>query len=315
MLTSSTLTEGQFARIALDCMDLTSLGDRDTALDVARLVSRSGGPAGAPAALCVWPRFVAQVAGSLAALHPDAERRPLVAAVANFPSGQEPLEQVLAQVRGILAHGGHEVDLVLDWRALKGGHAQDLVAAQRTLAAVRKACGAACLKLIIESGELQDAALIAQASRIGLNEGVDFLKTSTGKTATGATPQAARIMMEAIAAHPHGARVGFKASGGVRTVGDAAVYIGLAREILGSAALVPQRFRIGASALLDDVERVLSQAPAGGGDAGIVPPLVATGGSTHKGKTVQDAEGHPNDSGSHGGYDGGGDGGGGGGGE
>jgi deoxyribose-phosphate aldolase len=89
---------------------------------------------------------------------------------------------------------------------------------------------------------------------------VDFLKTSTGKTATGATPEAARLMLEAIAAHPRGARVGFKASGGVRTVRDAAVYIDLVREGLGGAALVPARFRIGASSLLDDVEAVLEAA-------------------------------------------------------
>ena len=132
-------------------------------------------------------------------------------------------------------------------------------AAARVVAAVRKACGSAVMKLIIESGELQEPALIARASRLGLNEGVDFLKTSTGKTPTGATPAAARVMLEAIAAHPHGARVGFKASGGVRTVRDAAVYIGLVREILGPDALVPSRFRIGASALLDDVEAVLGQ--------------------------------------------------------
>lgn len=245
------------ARVALACMDLTSLGDADTALQVAALAERSRSPVGAPAALCVWPRFVAQTVGALKALHGAAP--PPVAAVANFPTGQEPLEAVLAQVRGILAHGGHEVDLVLDWRALRGGSPAAMDAAARVVAAVRKACGSAVLKLIIESGELQEPALIARASRLGLNEGVDFLKTSTGKTPTGATPAAARVMLEAIAAHPHGARVGFKASGGVRTVRDAAVHIGLVREILGPDALVPSRFRIGASALLDDVEAVLGQ--------------------------------------------------------
>jgi deoxyribose-phosphate aldolase len=122
---------------------------------------------------------------------------------------------------------------------------------------VRNACRDAVLKLIIESGSLQDPALIRRACLIGLNEGVDFLKTSTGKTAVGATPQAARVMLECIASHPRGARVGFKASGGVRTVRDAAVYIGLVREILGVQACVPARFRIGASGLLDDVVSVL----------------------------------------------------------
>ncbi|MFZ9335728.1 MAG: deoxyribose-phosphate aldolase [Burkholderiaceae bacterium] len=247
------------ARVALACLDLTSLGDTDTALQVASLVMRSRGGAGAPAALCVWPRFVGQVVGLLASLHGPASR-PKVAAVANFPSGQEPLESVLAQVRQILSQGGDEVDLVLDWRAMRSGGAAAVEGAARTVRAVRQACGTAGLKLIIESGELREPALIALACRIGLNEGVDILKTSTGKTATGATPEAARLMLEAIAAHPRGARVGFKASGGVRTVRDAAVYIDLVREGLGGAALVPARFRIGASSLLDDVEAVLEAA-------------------------------------------------------
>ena len=243
------------ARIALACMDLTSLGEADTALTVADLVARSRGRFGAPGALCVWPRFVAQVRGSLQALH--GARAPRVAAVANFPSGQEPLPAVLAQVRGIVADGGHEVDMVLDWQALRTGDTHAGRAAAATVRAVRQACRGAVLKLIIESGSLQDPALIRQACLIGLNEGVDFLKTSTGKTAVGATPQAARVMLECIALHPRGARVGFKASGGVRTVRDAAVYIGLVREILGVQACVPARFRIGASGLLDDVVSVL----------------------------------------------------------
>ena len=255
----------ELARIALTCMDLTSLGEADTPLGVASLIARSAdgaGVLGVPAALCVWPRFVRQVADGLRTLHGEpAGSRPRVAAVANFPSGGEPLAQVLSQVRGIVADGGHEVDLVLDWQSLKRGGAADVAHAAELVRAVRQACRGAALKLIIESGELRDAGLIDLACRIGLNEGVDFLKTSTGKMSVGATPEAARVMLTAIAAHPRGARVGFKASGGVRTVREAAVYIGLVREILGPQALCPARFRIGASGLLDDVLKVI--APAG----------------------------------------------------
>jgi deoxyribose-phosphate aldolase len=164
---------------------------------------------------------------------------------------------VLTQVRGILADGGDEVDLVLDWQALRRGRAADGEAAAAAVRAVRQACRRATLKLIIESGELKEPSLIAQASRMGLNEGVDFLKTSTGKKPTGATPEAARVMLEAIAAHPRGAAVGFKVSGGVRTVADAQVYIDLVSQILGPQALGPARFRIGASGLLADVLAVL----------------------------------------------------------
>jgi deoxyribose-phosphate aldolase len=121
---------------------------------------------------------------------------------------------------------------------------------------VRAACPQQRLKLIIESGELPLPETIRQASRIGLDAGVDFLKTSTGKTAHGASPEAARLMLECIAMQPR--KVGFKASGGIRTVADAAAYIELAREHLGAGAIGPQRLRFGASGLLGDIERVLS---------------------------------------------------------
>ena len=123
--------------------------------------------------------------------------------------------------------------------------------------AVRAACTGRTLKLILESGDLATPARIHQASLIGLDAGVDFLKTSTGKTATGATPEAARVMLQAISNHPRGAAVGFKASGGIRKVADAAVYIALVREILGDAAVTPQRLRFGASGLLGDITAVL----------------------------------------------------------
>ncbi len=245
------------ARTALACLDLTSLNDADDTAAINALAARatghagSAGPAGPPAALCVWPRFVAQAR----ALVPAHIR---IAAVANFPSGGLDLAAVaLADSHAIIKAGGDEVDLVLPWRALQGGDPADLRAIATLLAAVRQACAGKTLKLIIESGELKTPALIQQACQLGLDAGVDFLKTSTGKTPNGATPAAARLMLQAIAAHPRGAAVGFKASGGIRTVADAAVYIALVREILGAAALTPQRLRFGASGLLGDIEAVL----------------------------------------------------------
>lgn len=239
------------ARIALNCLDLTSLNDADDAAAINALAARALGPAGPPAALCVWPRFVAQAR----ALVPAHIR---IAAVANFPSGGLDLAALaLADANTIVKAGGDEVDLVLPWRALQGGDAAALRAIAALLAAVRQACAGKTLKLIIESGELIEPALIQQACQIGLDAGVDFLKTSSGKTPNGATPAAARLMLQAIAAHPRGAAVGFKASGGIRTVVDAAVYITLVREMLGESALTPQRLRFGASGLLADIEAVL----------------------------------------------------------
>ena len=248
------------ARTALACLDLTSLNDGDDAAAMTALCARAAGPAGPPAALCVWPRFVAQArAGAPAGVR--------VAGVANFPRGGTDVAAAVADARAVVAAGGDEVDLVLPWRALLAGDttgdATGAASAAALVVAVRAACAGRTLKLIIESGDLATPALIHQACQIGLDAGVDFLKTSTGKTATGATPAAARVMLGAIAGHPRGAVVGFKASGGIRTVADAAVYIALVRELLGADAATPQRLRFGASGLLGDIEAVLAGQGAG----------------------------------------------------
>jgi deoxyribose-phosphate aldolase len=148
------------------------------------------------------------------------------------------------------------VDLVLPYAELLAGNDAAVAA---VLAAVRKASQGLRLKVILETGTLVAEAHILRASQLSLGEGADFLKTSTGKTKTGATPEAARVMLGAIAADTGAAqRVGFKPSGGIRSVADAAVYMALVEDILGPDALTPQRFRIGASSVLADIEAVLS---------------------------------------------------------
>jgi deoxyribose-phosphate aldolase len=248
------------ARIALACLDLTSLNDSDTPADIdalcakAQAVHAQGAQSarGPVAAVCVWPRFVAQARGLL----PAGIR---VAAVANFPDGSLDTTRAVREARAIVDAGGDEIDLVLPYRAFIAGQG---AAGAELVAAVRAATAGHTLKLIIESGELQDPALIRAACELGLNEGVDFLKTSTGKSAVSATPEAARVMLDTIASHSRGTQVGFKASGGVRRVADAAVYIALTRERLGAASLVPARLRFGASGLLGDIEAVLSAGSA-----------------------------------------------------
>lgn len=242
------------ARIALACLDLTLLGDADTAADVERLCARAVGRFGAVAAVCVWPRFAALARARL----PDAVR---VAAVANFPAGGSDTAAALADVHAIVEAGAQEVDVVMPWRTPNRAPA--------LLAAVRAACRGLTLKVILETGALPDENAVRRACRIALDAGADFLKTSTGKAPVNATPQAARLLLQAIAGDVCARdRVGFKPAGGIRTVTDAAVYIGLVRGTLGDAALTPARFRIGASALLDDIEAVL-----GGDDR---PPTAPT---------------------------------------
>jgi deoxyribose-phosphate aldolase len=241
-------TPAEAARRALACLDLTSLNDADTEADIDRLCARAVGPHGAVAAVCVWPRLAAHARRLL-------PPQVAVAAVANFPHGGSDIAAAVADTRAIVEAGAQEVDVVLPWR--------DLDAAPALLAAVRRACPGLRLKVILETGELADPAAIRQACRTALEAGADFLKTSTGKVRVNATPEAARLLLQAIAddtAAHH--RVGFKPAGGIRTVADATRYMALVTEILGADAVNPQRFRIGASGLLDDINAVL-----GGGGA------------------------------------------------
>jgi deoxyribose-phosphate aldolase len=237
------------ARTALACLDLTSLNDGDTAADIDALCRRARTAHGDVAAVCVWPRFVAQARSALPA-------SVNVAAVANFPDGSLDVQRALADVAEIAQAGGDEVDVVLPYRALLAGDSTEVA---EFLSEVRFASRPLTLKVIIESGELATPDRIAQATRLALAAGADFVKTSTGKTQTGATPAAAAVMLKEISASGL-SNAGFKASGGVRSVADAAGYIAQVQATLGTEALNPQRLRFGASALLTDIESVLSGA-------------------------------------------------------
>jgi len=238
------------AALALACLDLTSLNDGDTPADIEALCKKAIGAAnrGHTAAVCVWPRFAALARSLLPA---DVA----VAAVANFPDGGTDIARAVADTQAIVAAGAQEVDVVIPYR--------DLDAAPALLAAVRAACPGLKLKVILETGELQDPALIRRACDIALAAGADFLKTSTGKVKTNATLEAAELMLQAIAEGGAAtAHVGFKPAGGIRTVADAGAYIALTQRYLGEVNA--QRFRIGASGVLADIEAVLAgQAGAG----------------------------------------------------
>ncbi|MBX3605565.1 MAG: deoxyribose-phosphate aldolase [Piscinibacter sp.] len=248
-----TRTPTDVARIALACLDLTSLNDDDTEAQVDALCARAAGPHGRPAALCVWPRLAAHARG-------HAPAGVAIAAVANFPDGGTDIERALHDTAAIVAADAQEIDVVLPWRALRDG---DAAGAAALLRAVRRAGEGRVLKVILETGELRERALIEAAARLALAEGADFLKTSTGKTPVSATLEAADTLLGVIAADPAArTRVGFKAAGGIRSVADAAPYLDRVEHHLGAAALVPARFRFGASGLLGDIEAVLGGAPA-----------------------------------------------------
>ena len=234
----------------LAALDLTSLGEDDDRARIESLCKAANTPHGAPAALCVYPEWIATCRERLTDLGLS---QVAVATVVNFPEGADDPGRVHRETRRALAAGAHEIDVVLPWRRLQAG---DPSAARVVLDACREACGPrAQMKVILETGALQTEALIREAADIALDAGADFLKTSTGKVAVNATPDAARMMLQAT--HARGGRCGFKAAGGIRTLEDAAGYFALVDAILGPQWATPERFRFGASSLLGEILAVL----------------------------------------------------------
>lgn len=235
---------------AINLMDLTTLNDNDTDEVVAKLVAKACMAPGGTAAICIYPRFIPAAKKLLN------DSSVLIATVTNFPHGNDDIDIAVAETKAAVAYGADEVNVVFPYKALIKGDSQigfELV----------KACKAVCpsnviLKVIIESGELHTAALIKQASEICINAGADFIKTSTGKVAVNATPQAAKIMLQVI--KDLKPSVGFKAAGGVRSVADAKIYLDMAAAILGDTWVTANTFRFGASGLLDNLLSTLGLA-------------------------------------------------------
>jgi len=241
-------------KMAVAMMDLTTLEGKDTPGKVAFVCRKALQPAEpkyqvpACAAVCVYPNMVRHARrflGENSAVN--------VASVATgFPSGQYPLRTKLEEVRRATGDGADEIDMVIDRNAfLTGEHTRVF----DEIAAVKQACGAAHLKVILETGELVTCDNVRLASRIAMEAGADFIKTSTGKVQPAATMPVTLVMMEAIRDffYATGTRIGMKPAGGIRNSKQALAYLVMVKETLGDDWLTPDLFRFGASTLLNDV--------------------------------------------------------------
>ncbi len=239
--------------LAISMVDLTTLEGADTPGRVRALCAKALRPdPGQPdvpsvAAVCVYPDLVGAAADALAGGGVG------VASVATaFPAGRAPLAAKLADVGAALAAGATEIDMVIDRGAFLAG---DYLKVHEEIRAVRAACGAAHLKVILETGELGTYDDVRRAAWLAMDAGADFVKTSTGKVAPAATPPVVLVLLEAVRDYraATGRAVGVKAAGGIRTTKDALRYLVLAAETAGRDWLTPDRFRFGASALLNDL--------------------------------------------------------------
>jgi deoxyribose-phosphate aldolase len=250
----------EIARRALAALDLTSLGEDDPPARIEALCASAVGPGGTPAAVCVYPEHVGTARRALDAAGAAGVK---VATTVNFPDGGDDALRAANETRRALAAGADEVDVVLPWRALAAG---DAAAATRLVRACREAAPGRVLKVILETGSLESPALVRAAADLALEAGADFVKTSTGKVPVGATPEAARILLESIRAHGGGA--GLKVSGGVRSLAEAGAYLQLVDEAMGAGWATPAHFRIGASSLLGEIRAALGGVPGASSTTG-----------------------------------------------
>jgi deoxyribose-phosphate aldolase len=250
---------------AITCMDLTTLSGDDTDERVRRLCAKGRQPiqrelvkclgiedlAIQVAAICVYHRFVETARRAL-------EGSPVrVAAVATgFPAGLSPLSERIAEIHRSLQAGAQEIDVVITRAHVFGGRWQELY---DEIASFKQACGPAHMKVILATGDLLTLRNIARASLVAMMAGADFIKTSTGKEPTNATLPVGFVMTRAIReyAQETGMAVGFKAAGGIRTAKQSTDWLALMKEELGLPWMKAGLFRLGASGLLNDIERQL----------------------------------------------------------
>jgi deoxyribose-phosphate aldolase len=246
--------------LAIRTIDLTTLEGADTPGAVRSLCAKAVRPDPADpscppvAAVCIYNDLVPV---AVEALRGSGVK---VAAVATaFPSGRASLAVKLADTADAVAAGADEVDMVIDRGAFLSGRYLEVF---EQIRAVREACGQgravggeAHLKVILETGELGGYDHVRQASWLAMLAGADFIKTSTGKISPAATGPVSLVMLEAVRDwfEATGRVVGFKPAGGIRTSKDAIKHLVLVHETAGPAWLTPDRFRLGASSLLNDV--------------------------------------------------------------
>ena len=238
---------------AIRMVDLTTLEGADTPGKVRALCAKAArpdptDPAAPPvAAVCVYPDRVATAVEAL-------QGTPVqIASVATaFPSGRASLATKLIDVGEAVIAGATEIDMVIDRGAVLAGRYLQVF---DEIVAVKKMCGAAHLKVILETGELATLDSVRRASWLALLAGGDFIKTSTGKITPAATPPVALVMLEAVRDFhaATGSLRGVKLAGGIRVTKEAVRYLVMVKEIAGDPWLDPHLFRFGASSLLNDL--------------------------------------------------------------
>jgi deoxyribose-phosphate aldolase len=267
---------------AITCIDLTTLQGDDTPGNVLRLCAKARAPLRDDLVRALGVEHLGLTVGAVCVYHalvPTAVQAlegsgiPVAAVSTGFPAGLNPFPQRLAEVRASVEAGAAEIDVVITRGHVLTG---DWTALYDEVRAFREACGPAHMKVILGTGELATLTNVARASLAAMMAGADFVKTSTGKEPVNATLPVGLVMTRMIReyAERFGAAVGFKPAGGIRTAKSALEWLILMKEELGVRWLHADRFRLGASALLTDIERQLEHFVSGRYSAAHRHPMV-----------------------------------------
>jgi deoxyribose-phosphate aldolase len=249
-------------------IDLTTLEGKDTPGKVKQLCYKArhlhDAHPGLPsvAAVCVYPTFVALAKSILK------NTGIKVASVATaFPSGQSSLAVKKLECEEVIRAGADEVDMVISRGRFLSG---DYNYVYDEIAEIKSICGKARLKVILETGELGDLEAVAKASRIAIEAGADFIKTSTGKIKPAATMEVTLVMLEVIRDwyFETGKMVGMKPAGGISNSKLALHYLIMLKETLGDKWLTNEWFRFGASSLANDVLKQIVKQETGNYQSG-----------------------------------------------
>lgn len=246
----------------LNLIDLTSLNTTDNKSQIIHFTGKvnsfSGRFSNIPnvAAICVYPNYVSVVKEKL-----KAKNIKIASVAGGFPSSQTFRSIKITECKMAVEAGADEIDIVLPVGAFLGN---DFAAVADEIREIKAAIGDKQLKVIVESGLLGGYEEIFKASMIAMDAGADFIKTSTGKTAVSATPEAAFVMCMAISdfCSETGIKVGFKAAGGISEAKDAILYYNIVAQCLGEEWLNNSLFRIGASKLANNILSEISGCPS-----------------------------------------------------
>lgn len=244
-------------KLLFNCIDLTTLKCTDSEESVMAFTEKVNEYADKypdlpnVAAICVYPNMAQTVDDTL-----DEENIEIACVSAGFPSSQTFVEVKIAETALAIHAGATEIDIVISIGKFLSGDYEGMCEEIQEIKAV---CGDKHLKVILESGVLANASDIKKASILAMYAGGDFIKTSTGKEAPAATPEAAYVMCQAIKEYyaKTNVKIGFKPAGGINTPHDALVYYTIVKEVLGEAWLNNKLFRLGtsrmANLLLSDI--------------------------------------------------------------